>query len=298
MIRILAIVLALVGQNADAPLTFEVASVKPSQGGRAGSTSGPGQYAVTGFPLRAFIVNAYNLKGYEYSGPAWMETEKYDIFAKVPPGTTKEQRAVMLQNLLVERFKIRLHHEQREGTVYDLVVAKGGPKLRPADADEKADPVAQPKWTFTPERFPVIPPGSRPWTVRTGLGGQMSLVTNKYSMLQLADSLSGELERPVYDKTGLTGDFAFLLHYLPIRAATGIPAMQAAGIAAPAPAAPARGGSAASASDAPGAADLDINVAPTLFSALQSQLGLKLEQRKALVDVVVIDSAEKVPIEN
>jgi uncharacterized protein (TIGR03435 family) len=111
--------------------------------------------------------------------------------------------------------------------------------------------------------------------------GQSVLSTNKYTMPHLADILSGWLHLPVFDKTGLKGDYAFLLHYELTTVQPG-------------------SGTAASANDAPGATavDTDVEPAPGLFSAVQSQLGLKLERCKAPVDVLVIDHAEKIPIEN
>ena len=283
-------------QSVDARLTFEVASVKPSEApegpipgfGRAiggpGSNS-PGQFTSTGMSLRRLLFQiAYNFKDYQYAAPAWMDKERYDVVAKVPPGITRDQFRVMLQNLLIDRFKITSHHEQREVTMYDLVVVKGGPKMKPSTVDPKAALAGPgPGGSLHLERdadgFPAIPAGSGPMTLGTGANGQSVLVTNKSSMEQLVDQLSSNLNQPVIDKTELKGDWAFLLHY----AAAG--------------SAPNRNWTAAS-SDAPGVSPLDIDVAPTLFTALQSQLGLKLEQRKGPVDVLVIDYAEKTPIEN
>jgi uncharacterized protein (TIGR03435 family) len=298
---LLAIVCAADAQTADPKLTFEVASVKPNETGLMSASNNPGQVTRIGIPLKGLITQFFDLRPYQYDVPSWMETARYDVVAKVPAGTTAEQRAIMLQNLLVERFRIRLHHEQREGTVYDLVLVKGGPKLRPADADENVPADRAPKLTYTSEKFPVIPPGQHPYTARYGLGGQTSIVTNKCSMQQLASLLTDQLQRPVLDRTGIQGDYAFLLHYMPIpRDMTGgIPALQAAGIVAPAPpAVEARPGTAASSSALPDPGATAGDPAPTIFEAVQKQLGLRLEKRKAPVDVLVIDYAEKVPIEN
>jgi uncharacterized protein (TIGR03435 family) len=163
------------------------------------------------------------------------------------------------------------------------IVAEGGPKLHPSDANEKADATAPPNVRPGPDGVPVIPPGSPQRTVKLGLNGQINLVSNQCSMRQLAERLGSDLRWPVHDETGLTGDCAFTLHYLPV------------GTAGPAP--PVTGSSAAG-SSADGSTALDVEVAPTIFAAVQSQLGLRLEARKAKVDVLVIDHAEELPIEN
>jgi uncharacterized protein (TIGR03435 family) len=210
----------------------------------------------------------------QYIVATWMETERYDVTAKMPPGTTSAQRNAMIQNLLVERFQLQFHHESREMTEYDLVVAKGGPKMQPANANEKADPDAR-KMSFDSNRFPVLDPASPPRTMVTGLGGQTSIVTNKLSMGKLAEMLSSQLQTPVFDRTGLTEQYSFLLHFLPTRG----------------PASMVFEGS----SDAVTGV---LDVAPTIFSALQSQLGLRLNRHSGPVDVLVVDKAQKTPIEN
>jgi len=274
----------------EATLNFEAASVKPwqaseSQNPQMGRSAGgpgsksPGQFTAIGMSLKSLLFNyAYGFYRYQYAAPAWMEKELYDVVAKVPPGTTREQFQVMIQNLLIERFKIALHHEQREMIGYDLVVAKGGPRMKTSAADEKSK---EPPVKWSADGFPIVPDGAAPFSMQAMVKGQSVLSTNRYTTDHLADTLSGWLGAPVSDKTGLKGNYAFLLHYELTNA-------------------PAASGTAASASDSPGATavDVDVEPAPGLLSAVQSQLGLKLEKRKTAVDVLVIDSAEKVPIEN
>src|ERR1700678_430352 len=129
------------GQPAPTP-SFEVASVKasvpvpPNGGGYFGSPrGGPGtadptlitwSYAT----LRALLMTAYDVKTYQLNGPPWLNTERYDIVAKVPAGATKEQVNVMWQKLLAERFGVVLHHESREFEVNELIIDKDGSKLR------------------------------------------------------------------------------------------------------------------------------------------------------------------------
>jgi uncharacterized protein (TIGR03435 family) len=256
--------------------TFEVASVKLAQAGSTPRVSGgplgsgsPGQFNATAMPLRVLLFSyAHQLYGYRYAAPAWIENQRYDVAAKVPPGTTREQFEAMLWNLLIERFKITFHHEQREMTVYDLVVDKSGLKMKPSAADEKSQ--ASPRIEWGADGFPPIPTGTAHSTIMTQAKGQMVLATNKYSMAQLADTLSGWLGHSVFDKTELTGDYAFVLHFAFLVPQT---------------------------SDAPDG-NAAVDPAPTAFEAVQSQLGLKLEPRKAPVDVLVIDHAEKAPIED
>src|ERR1019366_3276188 len=140
-------------------LTFEVASVKPAAppqltpGGRSGifvggrggpGTPDPGQITRSNSTLKNLIMAADDVKTYQGSGPAsitsWLDTERYDIVAKVPPGATKEQVAVMWQNLLKERFGLVVHHESKEFQVEQLEVAKGGPKVMETKLDPNAPP--------------------------------------------------------------------------------------------------------------------------------------------------------------
>lgn len=119
--------------------------------------------------------------------------------------------------------------------------------------------------------FPSIPAAAGPMTLFTARNGQTVCLTNRFTVQQLIDNLALNLNIPIFDKTGLKGGFAYMLHYQ-------------------------RPGIAAVSADAGASAAMD--VAPPLFEALQSQLGLKLEQRKAMIDVMVIDKAERTPTEN
>src|SRR5437868_2950308 len=112
--------------------TFEVASIKPSapitdgrimtriRGGPG--TPDPGQFTCTNVTIKLLMINAYNVKGYQIAGPDWMDSERFDITAKISPDTTKEQFQQMLQNLLKERFHLTLHHQNKEMPMYALVV--------------------------------------------------------------------------------------------------------------------------------------------------------------------------------
>src|SRR6185312_4345924 len=135
------------GQTADKSLTFEVASVKPaappSANGRGmimfrapsggPGTKDPGRINYPFISLKNLLMNAYDVKNYQITGPGWLDTERFDINATMPPETTKEQFRVMLQNLLAERFKVAIHRESKELPAYVLTVGKGGPKMKESD---------------------------------------------------------------------------------------------------------------------------------------------------------------------
>jgi hypothetical protein len=158
--------------------TFEVASVKPAapitgnrimvmmRGGPG--TPDPGQITYTNVSLQNVLINAYGVKGFQISGPGWLDSERYDIVAKVPRGATKEQFMGMLQNLLAERFKLTLHREKKDLPMYALVVGKNGPKLKESvdgPAPKEGGPVDGPattmgRVTMGKDGFPAMPPAS------------------------------------------------------------------------------------------------------------------------------------------
>jgi len=278
--------------------TFEVASVKPAApqgngrmmiGMRGGpGTNDPGRYTTTNTSLKMLLGNAYDLKDFQISGPSWMDGERFDITAKVPPGTTKEQFRVMLQNLLVERFRMSVHRETKEMPAYTLGIGKNGPKLKEFVPDPNAanDPAGPgrggPPGPLQRDKdgFPILAAG-RPGLIMLLAQERFRLVGIGQAISNLTDFLSRQLERPVVDKTGLMGKYDFRMEFMPeqgmFRGPGPPPLPPGGGAEGPAPA-----------SDAP---------APTIFAALQ-ELGLKLEPGKVPVDLLVVDKAEKTPIEN
>jgi uncharacterized protein (TIGR03435 family) len=261
---------------------FEVASVRraappqPGVGVRDGARGGPGtadpgQVAYTNLLLKDLLLTAYGVKSYQLAGPDWLGTERYDVIANIPPGATKEQFPRMLQDLLVERFKITLHHETKDLPLYDLVVAKNGPRLKPWQ--EKPDAEAVPPQTpgsppsVGKDGFPVVQPGH---FVSTTVNGRVRIAASKFPISRLAGMLANQVGRPVLDKTGLAGLYDYTLEFSPESLASGLAA------AAPPP-------------------DQD---ALSLFTAVQEQLGLRLEQKKGPVDVLVLDHVDKTPTEN
>jgi len=282
---------AIYGQN----LTFEVASVKPAapvaagermfMGSRGGpGTVDPGHITSSNMTLKALLVNAYGVQPYQINGPAWLDTERYDIIAKVPLETTKEQIAVMWQNLLAERFGVVLHHESREFNVDELVVAKGGPKLKQSEMDPNAPPLARtpgpPK--LDKNGFPELSgPGMLTMMTIGQNGPTAHTVARAQSISQLTAMLGNQLRHPVVDKTGLTGKYDFKLEFTPDMSGAPLPPPPP-GMAGP------PGGPPGSASD-PGT---------NLGAAVQQQLGLRLISGKAKLDVLIIDRANKTPTEN
>lgn len=195
-----------------------------------------------------------------------MNTEEYDVEARFPATTNKEEFQDMLRNLLVERFSLNAHREPRQVPVYDLVVAKDGPKLRKAEESSGAEvpPPPQTPPRFDRNGFPVLPPGRPALLTFFGQSGAR-LAARQQTMARFARWLSqtNAAGRYIVDKSGLNGEYDFTLEYDPR------PLGQTA---------------------------LDSGV--TLFEAVQRQLGLRLVDSKAVLDVIVIDHAERVPTGN
>jgi uncharacterized protein (TIGR03435 family) len=125
--------------------TFDVASVKRllSTGGRFTKQGGPGtadpeRVSYRNIPLRVVLLEAYNVRNYQLSGPDWLDTQRYDITVKLPIGATNEQFQAMMRDLLETRFQMKIHHELKDLSIYALVVAKGGPKIKPVASDGPA----------------------------------------------------------------------------------------------------------------------------------------------------------------
>jgi uncharacterized protein (TIGR03435 family) len=229
-------------------------------------------------------LRAFDVKDYQLFGPSWLQDlqgSRFDIHAKAAEGTTKEQIPLMLQNLLVERFGMKLHREKRELPAYELVVAKGGVKMQ-----EAAAPVGEPISPDNPGRggiatqkdkdgFPELAPG-RKAQILLGVGaGGMRISARLQSITDIVNMCQNRVGHPVTDKTGLTGTYDFNLDF-----SNGQPSS---------PAEPSSGS---------GSPLGDVkDVAPPFLVAIQS-LGLKLQPAKVTMDVVVIDHIEKVPTEN
>jgi uncharacterized protein (TIGR03435 family) len=227
--------------------------------------------------MKDLLMTAYDMKAYQVSGPDWMATERYDLIVKVPEGATKAQVNAMWQNLLAERFGVALHHESREFQVEDLVVARDGPRLKETVEDLTAPLPPGPSIVKDGE---LLSPGV---VVRIlpGPSPRAHTVARAQPISQLAAMLSNQLNRPVLDKTGLTGKYDFTLDY------------NLSGFALPPPSGREVPGLIAL---APG--DTASEPGPDIAAAVQQQLGLRLVASKAKLDLVIVDKANKVPTDN
>lgn len=317
-------------QTADPSVAFEVATVKPSSlptsadgkrmirfGAQGGpGTSDPSQISYSFMSLRNLLMQAFSVSTYQVQGPAWLDSERFDIVARVPAGATKDDVPVMLQNLLKERFQLKFHREKKEQSIYALAVGKGGPKMK--RSEDQSDPAAEappksPSDSAAPapppdpgrprigrDGMPELPPGMRRPGIRmmalmSPAGLRVRLNAERQTMAQLADTLSNQVDRPVVDMTGLTERYDFTLDFAPDQAAMMAKVGALAG--GKMPPLPLAGGGPGPGDAGPRLAAPETDAA-TVFAAVQEQLGLKLEPRKAPADILVIDHLEKTPTEN
>jgi uncharacterized protein (TIGR03435 family) len=290
-----SIALLAAGLFAQTPPAFEAASVKPastqSNALRGGpGTNSPGQ--LTGVAtLKALIERAYEMKPYQIGAPGWMDSARYEIAAKIPQSATKQQTDAMLRTLLTERFHLAAHRETKEMPILELVIAKNGPKLRDSATDqtpaaEAETPIDTPKFTAGGDGLPELAPGTKlPRSYRVMVAGsdgvRIKLWARQEAIAKLVEDLSSYLNRPVFDRTGLQGHYDFTLDWAMDTAGGGIP----------------RVGPPPDMIDS-FSGPIGANDSTTIFAALQSQLGLRLDQRKGPVHVLIVDGADKVPVGN
>ena len=267
-------------QGADASnetLSYEVASIKPEKSGsmmfRVLNT--PDGFSAT-TTVQMLIRVAYGVEDNQISGaPGWVSSEKYNVEAKMDQDTadklkkfgeaqTEPARRHMLQTLLADRLKLATHRETKELPIYSLVVAKGGLKLHEAKPGD-----TYPNGIKGLDGRPA-PAGAH--LMRMGRG---ELTGQSIAMEQIARLLTQQTGRTVVDNTGLKGNYDFTLHWTPDQSA---PALNG----------PGAGGPDSTTSSESG---------PSIFTAIQEQLGLRLESQKGPVEILVIDHVEK-PSEN
>nr|HEV7952745.1 TIGR03435 family protein [Candidatus Acidoferrales bacterium] len=250
---------------------YEVVSIKPNRSSNGGNwQNAPDGFTGTNVPLQFLVLRAFGFQDFQLTGaPGWITSERFDIDAKMDtsvvealqklnPDDQKIARQRMLQTVLAERFQLTFHRESKVFQVYSLVVAKNGSKLheaKPGDTYQNGI------------KYPNGGGGAGATMVRMGptshtLTAQAVAISSLVNQLRLESP-----ERPVVDKTGLTGKYDFTLTYAPENVSAAVP------------------GAAPNIPDAPGA--------PSLFVALEEQLGLKLESGKAPIEIVVIDHVER-----
>jgi bla regulator protein BlaR1 len=271
-------------QTVSPELRFEVASVKPAvpdpraPGLRSSGVPGPSNKDPGRFSARLDVMNlilmAYDIPLYRLSDPAG-GAPLVDVEAKMPVNTTREQFNVMLQNLLADRFGLKVHWTSKDIDMYTLTVAKGGPKLKLAapdppqgseDDSKKGGPLPN---RVGDDGFPIPPPGNGAW-MGGAPGGKMGMRMHNETSTELAHSIGMRtLDGPLTDATGLTGKYDYTVFWSnpATTAALGFnPAIEPDG--------------------------------PSIFDAVQDQLGLKIEKRKSPAQVLVVDHVEKKPTEN
>jgi len=272
-------------------LTFEAASVKPAalptgiaalifQARGGPGSADPERITYTNIPMRQLLMIAYGLtQPYQLQGPSSLDDDKYDIAAKIPAGATREQFNVMLQNLLMERFHLKVRHDSRTEASYELVVARSGLKMREAvqTPGPEQEPVGRGGVPLSKDKdgLPQLAPG-RSTRARLLLPNGSTRISGRMQSIEdILTMCRNQAGRPVVDKTGLSGRYDFNLDFkregMEIRTY---------GTAAAAPAGD------------------PSDPAPDFVTAVEQQLGLKLEEKKAPVDVLVVEHVEKVPTEN
>jgi uncharacterized protein (TIGR03435 family) len=229
--------------------------------------------------LTDLIVEAYNVRPHQISGPDWLLMERFDIQAKLPDGDAQDQVPQMVRTMLADRFGLRLHTEARSISAYALIIGKNGPKLQPSTLPPDPEP-AKGLTTMTPSAGGKLastggPAG--PTQMTMGPNG-MQLVMLKTKISALADMLTTILDKPVVDRTGLTGDYQITLD---------IPQSDVANVAR----AFGMGGPATTsgAPTDPGGG--------SMFQAVE-QFGLRLDSHKEQIETLVIDHIEKLPTAN
>ncbi len=272
---------------ADAP-AFEVATVKPNNSGdgRVMMQNQPGRYVATNVTLRLLIRNAYQLQDFQITGgPGWMASDHFDINAKVPdeframappaPGAGPGPLQLMIRALLTERFKLAIHNETKDAPIYALILARADGKLGPGLKKSSVDCAAL--FAAGRARGGAMPPPPQPGErMQCGMRiGPGNLMGGGALMPQFANTLGMFAGRIVVDRTGLEGPYDVDLTWTPDqmpRPAGDGPPPQINGVA------------------------IDPN-GPSLFTAVQEQLGLKLDSQRGPVEMIVVDRAEK-PVEN
>ena len=261
---------ALRAQSAE---RFDVVSVRRVEipdsvyGVRVFPTTGSiatGRIAYRGTWLEPLIAQAFGVRLDQVSGPEWLRTSRYDIVANIPKGTTPEQFTHMLGNLLVDRFHLRFHIGATTRDVYALRVAKSGPKFKPTA--RRADVAGVPGSMGTDAQGCPIVSSDYQGMIGRAITGGMCWTAQDVPIMTVANWLQGPAARPVVDETHLTGNYDFTIHLEWRRRAPD--------------------------------ADTTPDPAPTVFTAVEEQLGLKLESTTRSFPQLIIDSIDREPTEN
>ena len=276
----------IVAPAADSP-TFEVVSIKPNEGGRIGGMGTPGRFSLT-MQVRRLITQAYDIHDSQIiGGPDWLGTQAYEINATMTGTPSPETRRMMTKSLLRDRFKLAFHTEKRELPVYALIVARSDGRLGPGLKRIPDDQCPAPGTPGAGRPGGPPPPAASPFDPNAVAAcgsivfGPGRLLAHGVPIEMLAGSLGRlpaitSFNRPVFNLTKLEGLYDFDFRWTNEFGRGGPP--------------PISGPAAAPNAITPGDE-------PALFTALQEQLGLKLNSQRATLDVLVIDSIDR-PTEN
>ena len=265
-------VAALLAQSG-AAARFDVVSVKPGTEQRMRYVRPmPGGRLVASAPVRMLILNAYHVQSFEVvGGPSWIDSDRYQIEARAEGNPDRDQLLRMLQPLLADRFQLKVHRETRDMPLYELVAARRGPKLAPPKDDGCAAPGPNTPSDWAGGRIEPPAAGRGPLppcgALRVSLEPSgVHMQGGKVSVGELVKTLAMIMGRPVVDKTGLTGLYDLQLGFSADASTPELP---------PPP---------------PGSSDSNL---PSIVTALQEQLGLRVESSKGPVEVLVIDRIER-----
>ena len=264
-------------RDAQADQRFEVVSVRrveiqPVNGGipvfpviGGVGTSNPGRVIYRGTWLTSLITEAFGVRADQITGPAWLASARYDVVANIPAGTSKDQFKIMLGNLLRDRFDLLFHIESKSRQVDALRVGKNGIRFketgRGTDTPRIATTAAVPR---DAQGFLVLPPDFKGVSA-IPVEGEIFITAQDGAIAGLLGFVERMTGRPVIDETGLTGHYDFRIHFEWIRRIRD------------------------------GGAD---SSPPSVFTAVEEQLGLKLEPASRALDQLVIDSINREPTEN
>lgn len=230
-----------------APPVFEVASVKVASAGtndggghgRLNITPSPSGVSMINVPLKAVIQWAYHVQAVQVSGPGWLDGDRYDVIGKTAGVTSEDQQRQMMQTLLADRFKLTFHRESKEMRAFVASVAKTGLKMKESTTEGDMD---------------MKPSGKAGATIQ------------RATIAKLVELLSGPLQAPVIDETGLTGRYDFTIDVSNVLD--------------------------------PGTPMGISDVIPIFVQLAQQQLGIKIEEKKVSVEMLMVDHVERVPVEN
>lgn len=264
-VGILAVSLPVLAQSTD---RFEVASVRradipnspmgvpvfPTTGGPG--PSDPGRITYRGVWLFSLIAQAFGVRPDQVIAPDWLTNDRYDIIANYPKGITRAQFNVMLGNLLRDRFNLRFHMGSKDLPVYALQLGTGGITFKETSvkvSDAQARPTGR-----DAQGFPIVPPDYQ-GAISFPIDGQIFMTAQDVPISALVSFLEPRAGRPVVDETGLTGRYDFRIHMEWLGRGAGV---------------------------AP-------TGAPNIFTAVEEQLGLKLEPVRRPLPQLVIDSIDR-----